>query len=68
MRARYTPRSFRELGEIFTTIDERSPAGARNVKARIYATIRFIASRPPLRGLGRRTAGFAELPRIPIRI
>jgi plasmid stabilization system protein ParE len=46
VRIRYTPRSFRELGEIFATIDERSPIGARNVKARIYATIRFIASYP----------------------
>jgi toxin ParE1/3/4 len=40
------PRSFRELGETFAYIDERSPMGARNVKARVYATVRFTASQP----------------------
>ena len=63
MRIRYTPRSFRELEEIFAYIDERSPMGARNVKARVYATVRFIASHP-YAGTLTPIADFAELPRI----
>jgi toxin ParE1/3/4 len=46
MRVRYTPRARRDIGEIYAYLDERSPSGALNVLAAIYAGVRFVAEQP----------------------
>ena len=46
MRVRYTPRSRRDLQEIFAFIDARSPDGARAVKGDIVKAIRSLGSNP----------------------
>ncbi len=46
MRLRYTLRAAQELEDVLSYIDERSPQGARQVKARIQATIELIALHP----------------------
>ena len=46
MKLRYTLRAAEELDQVLSHIDERSPLGARHVKARIQATIELIALHP----------------------
>ena len=46
MRVRYTPRARRDIGQIYAYLNKRSPSGAFNVLAAIYAGVRFIAHRP----------------------
>jgi len=46
MRARYTPRARRDIGQIYAYLHKRSPSGALNVLAAIYAGVQFIAERP----------------------
>ena len=46
MKLRYTRRAAKELDEVLCYIDERSPQGAANVKARIQAIIDLIALHP----------------------
>ena len=47
MRLRYTRRAAKELDEVLSYIDERSPQGAANVKARIRAIVDLVALHPP---------------------
>ena len=53
MKLRYTLRAAAELDEVLAYIDERSPQGARNVKARIQAVINLLLEHPQA---GRRTS------------
>ncbi len=46
MRVRYTPQARRDIGRIYAYLNKRSPSGAVNVLAAIYAGVRFIAQRP----------------------
>jgi plasmid stabilization system protein ParE len=46
MRVRYTPRARNDLQSILQYIDERSPAGAQNVKRAIQRTIELIGEFP----------------------
>lgn len=46
MRLRYTLRAAVELDEILSFIDERSPQGARSVKARIQAMTALLLEHP----------------------
>lgn len=46
MRVRYTPQARRDIGRIYAYLNKRSPSGATNVLAAIYAGVRFIAQRP----------------------
>ena len=46
MRVRYTPRARRDIDQIYAYLCKRSPSGALNVSAAIYAGIQFIAGRP----------------------
>ncbi len=46
MKLRYTLRAAQELEQVLSYIDDRSPEGARRVKARIQAVIDLIASHP----------------------
>ena len=46
MRLRYTREAAKELDQVLTYIERRSPEGARNVKSRIQAAINLIASHP----------------------
>jgi toxin ParE1/3/4 len=46
VRLRYTLRAARELEQVLSYIDERSPEGARRAKARIRAVIDLIALHP----------------------
>ena len=46
MKVRYTPRARGDIDAIFQYLDERSPSGARNVVAAIYAGVQFIAENP----------------------
>jgi toxin ParE1/3/4 len=46
MRVRYTPRALRDIKRVNAYLNERSPSGALNVSAAIYAGVRFIAERP----------------------
>ena len=46
MRVRYTPQARRDIGRIYAYLNKRSPSGAINVLAAIYAGVRFIAQRP----------------------
>jgi toxin ParE1/3/4 len=46
VKLRYTLRAAQELEHVLSYIDERSPQGARQVKARIQATIELIALHP----------------------
>ena len=46
MRLRFTRRAAKELDQLLSYIDDRSPKGAAEVKARIHATIDLIALHP----------------------
>ena len=46
MKVRYTLRAAEELDQVLSSIDERSPGGARHVKARIQEMIDLIAVHP----------------------
>jgi len=46
MKVRYTPFARSDIARIYLYLDERSPAGARNVLKAIYAGIQFIAEQP----------------------
>ena len=46
MKVRYSPRARADIDHIIRYIEARSPGGARNVAASIYAAIRLIADRP----------------------
>jgi toxin ParE1/3/4 len=46
MRVRYTPQARRAIGRIYAYLNKRSPSGAINVLAAVYAGVRFIAQRP----------------------
>lgn len=46
MRLRYTRRAAKELDQLLSYIDDRSPRGAAEVKARIRAIIDLIALHP----------------------
>jgi len=46
MIIRYTPRARGDIESIFLYLNERSPGGARNVLAAIYAGVQFIAENP----------------------
>jgi len=46
VKLRYTLRAAEELDQILAFIDKRSPAGARQVKARIQAIVDLIALHP----------------------
>ena len=46
MKLRYTIRAAAELDEILTSIDERSPQGARHVKERLRAVIDLLLQYP----------------------
>ncbi len=46
MKLRYTLRAAQELEQVLSYINDRSPEGARRVKARIQAVIDLIASHP----------------------
>ena len=46
MNLRYTPKALAELDDILTYIAERSPAGARNVQARIQALTTLLVQYP----------------------
>ena len=46
MRVRLTPRARGDLEDILTFIDERNPAGARNVKRTIRKTVDLIGQYP----------------------
>jgi toxin ParE1/3/4 len=46
VKLRYTLRAAQELEQVLSYIDDRSPEGARRVKARIQAVIDLIASHP----------------------
>lgn len=46
MRVRYTPQARGDIDRIYSYLKKRSPSGAANVSAAIYAGIRFIAERP----------------------
>jgi toxin ParE1/3/4 len=46
MRVRYTPRASTDINRIYVYLSKRSPSGALNVSAAIYAGVRFIAERP----------------------
>lgn len=46
MKLRYTLRAAAELDEILSYIDERSPQGARSVKARIQAMTTLLSQHP----------------------
>jgi len=46
MRVRYTPRARADIEKIYRYIEERSPAGARNVLRAIYAGVQFISEHP----------------------
>ena len=46
MKLRYTRRAAAELDEILSFIDERSPQGARNIKARIQAMTALLLEHP----------------------
>jgi len=46
VKLRYTLRAAQELEQVLSYIDDRSPEGARRVKARIQGVIDLIASHP----------------------
>jgi toxin ParE1/3/4 len=46
MRIRYTPRARGDIEQIYRFLEERSPAGARNVLRAIYAGVQFISEYP----------------------
>ncbi|MGJ0395028.1 MAG: type II toxin-antitoxin system RelE/ParE family toxin [Methylocystis sp.] len=46
MKLRYTQRAAAELEEVFAFIDERSPQGARSIKARIQAMTALLLEHP----------------------
>ena len=46
MKVRYTPQAQGDLDQIFTYLDERSPAGARSVKVQIASAIARLSSYP----------------------
>jgi plasmid stabilization system protein ParE len=46
MRIRYSPRAARDLDAIYEYLAERSPRGAFNVMAAIFASIEFIRRNP----------------------
>jgi toxin ParE1/3/4 len=46
VKLRYTLRAAQELEQVLSYIDDRSPEGARRVRARIQAVIDLIASHP----------------------
>ena len=46
MKLRYTRKAASELAEVLAYIDERSPQGARRVKASIEATIDLLLQHP----------------------
>ncbi|WP_292531991.1 type II toxin-antitoxin system RelE/ParE family toxin [Methylocystis sp.] len=46
MKLRYTLRATAELDEILSFIDERSPQGARSIKARIQAMTALLLRHP----------------------
>ena len=46
MRVRYTPRARSDIERIYRYLEERSPAGARNVSRAIYAGAQFIPEYP----------------------
>lgn len=54
MKIRYTRRAASDLDTILTYIDERSPQGAKNVKARLLAVIELLAEHPRLGPLTRK--------------
>jgi plasmid stabilization system protein ParE len=43
---RYTPRAAAELAEVLAYVENRSPAGARHVQARIQAIINLLLEHP----------------------
>jgi plasmid stabilization system protein ParE len=46
MRVRYTPQARTDINRIYAYLNKRSPSGAVNVSAAVYAGVRFIAERP----------------------
>ncbi len=63
MKLRYTLRGAAELDKVLVTIEERSPQGARHVKARIQAIINLLlqyphAGQPTSKGRLRRVVAF----------
>jgi plasmid stabilization system protein ParE len=46
VRLRYTRRAQRDLSQILTYLEERSPAGAEHVVASLQASLDFIAEYP----------------------
>jgi len=48
MKIRHAPQARADLDEIFAYLDERSPAAARSVKARIISAIRRLADHPAM--------------------
>ena len=46
MRIRYTPRARGDIEQIYRFLEERCPAGARNVLRAIYAGVQFISEFP----------------------
>jgi plasmid stabilization system protein ParE len=46
MRLRYRAQALADIDAIHRYLEERSPAGARNVLRAIYASIQLIAARP----------------------
>jgi plasmid stabilization system protein ParE len=46
MKVRYTPRARGDIEQIYRFLEERSPAGARNVLRAIYAGVQFISEFP----------------------
>jgi plasmid stabilization system protein ParE len=46
VKLRYTLRAAQELEQVLSYVDDRSPEGARRIKARIQTAIDLIASHP----------------------
>jgi toxin ParE1/3/4 len=60
LNLRYTPKALAELADILAYIAERSPAGARNVQARIMA-ITTLLTQYPLSGQMTSESGFRKI-------
>src|ERR1051326_5342475 len=57
MRIRYSPRATRDLHAIYEYLVERSPRGAGNVMAAIFASVEFIRRNPEAAPAVRNIAG-----------
>ncbi|MGH6769943.1 MAG: type II toxin-antitoxin system RelE/ParE family toxin [Xanthobacteraceae bacterium] len=57
MRVRYGPRAIRDLEAIYEYLVERSPRGAANVMAAVYAAIEFAQRNPDAAPMIARVAG-----------